>query len=66
MAVPRQQEIRRRQHRRRKLARLRARYAAARTAEERAEILERVRRIAPSVRLEVFMAQATALAARRG
>lgn len=58
MTVPRQQQIRRRQHRRRKLARLRALYAAARTAEERAQILDRVRRVAPTVKLEDFMAQA--------
>jgi hypothetical protein len=56
MAVDRVQQIRRRQKRREKLARLRERYRRAQSAEERAAILDRVRLIAPSVKIETFLA----------
>jgi hypothetical protein len=55
-------EIRRRRNRRKKLAKLRARYAAARTAAEREKILAKVQRVAPTVTREQFIASAEALA----
>jgi hypothetical protein len=48
--------IRRRRHRREKLRKLRQRYLAASTAEEREKILEKVFRVAPTVTREQFLA----------
>jgi hypothetical protein len=56
MAVDRVQQVRRRQKRREKLARLRERYRRAESPEERAAILDKVRLIAPSVKVEAFLA----------
>lgn len=49
-------EICRRRNRRKKLAKLRARYSAARTAAEREKILAKVQRVAPTVTREQFLA----------
>ncbi len=49
-------EIRRRRNRRKKLAKLRARYAAARTNAEREKILAKAQRVAPTVTREAFLA----------
>ncbi len=65
-------EIRRRRNRRKKLAKLRIRYSAARTAAEREKILAKVQRVAPTVTREQFIAsvqaptQPTRPATRRG
>jgi|GEM_PF-926449 hypothetical protein len=65
-------EIRRRRNRRKKLAKLRLRYSAARTAAEREKILAKVQRVAPTVTREQFIAsvpaptQPTRPATRRG
>lgn len=56
-------EIRRRRNRRKKLAKLRARYSAARTAAEREKILAKVQRVAPTVSREQFVASVEALGA---
>ncbi len=47
MATEREKEIRRRQHRRAKLRKLRAKLAAARSKEERQKIIEKIRKINP-------------------
>lgn len=49
-------EIRRRRNRRKKLAKLRIRYAAARSNAEREKILAKVQRVAPTVTREEFLA----------
>lgn len=53
-------EIRRRRNRRKKLAKLRARYAAARTNAEKEKILAKVFRVAPTVTREMFLASVAA------
>ncbi len=53
-------EIRRRRNRRKKLAKLRARYSAARTAAEREKILAKVQRVAPTVTRDQFLASVEA------
>lgn len=55
-------EIRRRRNRRKKLAKLRARYSAARTAAEREKILAKVQRVAPTVTRDQFLASVEAQA----
>ncbi len=52
----RSSEIRRRRVRRRKLAQLRGRYAAAKTDAERSQVMAKVRRVAPTVTPERFLA----------
>ncbi len=52
-------EIKRRRVRRVKLAKLRTRYAKARTNDERNRILAKVHRVAPTVSKEAFIAGAT-------
>jgi hypothetical protein len=54
--VHRWKVIRRRRHRREKLRKLRRRYLAASTPEEREQILEKVFRVAPTVTREQFLA----------
>ncbi|MCX8073747.1 MAG: hypothetical protein N3C12_15070 [Candidatus Binatia bacterium] len=54
-------EIRRRRNRRKKLAKLRARFSAARTAAEREKILAKVQRVSPTVTREQFIASVEAL-----
>jgi hypothetical protein len=48
-------EIRRRRNRRTKLAKLRAKYAKARTNDERNRLLAKLRRVAPTVTNEQFI-----------
>ena len=47
MAIERKKELRRRRTRRKKLRKLRARLDAAKTAQEREKVLEKIRRISP-------------------
>lgn len=56
MSKPRIIELRRRQRRARKLARLRERYRAAESEEERQQVLGKVAKVAPSVGVEDFNA----------
>lgn len=51
-------EIRRHRSRRKKLTKLRARYAKARTNDERNRVLAKLHRVAPTLRDELFIAQA--------
>jgi len=52
----RKSEIRRRRKRREKLAKLRRRYAAAKTEAERAKVFEKALRISPTITREEFLA----------
>jgi hypothetical protein len=52
MAVARMMELRRKRARRRKLALLRRRYNEAKSANEKARILDKVSRVAPGVELD--------------
>lgn len=54
-------EIRRRRNRRKKLAKLRLRYAAARSNAEKEKILSKVFRVAPTVSREQFLATVAAV-----
>lgn len=47
MPVERMKELRRRRHRRKKLKKLRQKLLAAQTPEERAKIIEKIRKISP-------------------
>jgi hypothetical protein len=51
MPIQRGKELRRRRTRRKKVARLRQRYAAARSEVERAAILEKLSKVAPGLTL---------------
>jgi hypothetical protein len=51
MPVQREKELRRRRTRRKKVAKLRRRYAVAMSATERAAILEKLAKIAPGLTL---------------
>ncbi|HWP58061.1 MAG TPA: DUF6800 family protein [Candidatus Acidoferrales bacterium] len=51
MGVPRRTELHRRRVRRAKLAMLRQRFQQAKSAEEKAKILEKAARVAPGVKL---------------
>lgn len=55
MPVIRRTELHRRRVRRAKLAKLRKRYQAARTEEEKAQVLEKAARVAPGLTLEEFL-----------
>lgn len=55
MPVIRQTELHRRRVRRANLAKLRKRYQAARTEEEKAQVLEKAARVAPGLTLEEFL-----------
>ncbi|RMF86739.1 MAG: hypothetical protein D6736_14420 [Nitrospinota bacterium] len=59
MPIPRQAELRRRRTRRAKLAKLRRRYMAAKTEEEKAWVLQKVQKIAPWLTKEQFLAPIT-------
>jgi hypothetical protein len=56
MPIERDKELRRRRTRRKKVAKLRQRYRAAKGEAERTAILEKLARIAPGLALERFLA----------
>ena len=56
MPLPRATEINRRQQRRKKLAKLRKRYAKARTEGERQNVLAKLRLVSPTASKEAFLA----------
>ncbi len=55
MPVERKKEVRKRRVRRAKLAKLRKRYQAAKTEEEKSKILQKVSQVAPGLTLEQFL-----------
>jgi hypothetical protein len=55
MSKPRHNELHRRQRRKRKLAHLRAQYQAAKSKETQDKILQKLRRVAPTVTPEQFI-----------
>ena len=55
MPVQREKELRRRRTRRKKVAKLRRRYAAAKSEAERAAMLEKLAKIAPGLTMERFL-----------
>lgn len=56
MALPRRSEIDRRRQRRQKLAKLRKKYAKARTEGERANVLAKLQLVSPTASKEAFLA----------
>jgi hypothetical protein len=60
----RDRELRRRRHRKEKLRKLRKKYVAAQSEEERRAIWTKVQRIAPWLTLEQFLAPVLAQSAR--
>lgn len=60
----RDRELRRRRHRKEKLRKLRRKYVAAQSEEERRAIWAKVQRIAPWLTLEQFLAPVTTQPAR--
>ena len=52
MALARMTELKRKRARRQKLALLRRRYSEAKSADERAKILDKASRVAPGVKLD--------------
>ena len=59
----RQKELARRRHRKIKLKKLRVKYTAAKSAEEKDEIFAKARRVSPFVERETFDEPATTAAA---
>jgi hypothetical protein len=56
MTSPRQRELQKRAQRQQKLATLRRKFKAARTEDERSKILGQVLRVAPTIRVDDFLA----------
>lgn len=56
MPLPRATEINRRQQRRKKLKKLRAKYAKARTEGERTNVLTKLKLVSPTASKEAFIA----------
>jgi hypothetical protein len=56
MATPRQRELQKRAQRHRKLAALRRRFSAATSEEQRSHILRKVILVAPTLRIDDFLA----------